>query len=73
MEALGTSSSSSGAGLLGSGGSGGLGSLMGPTSSNSAAAGDGEQSSERMTQLEREVSTLTNENLKLKELNQEVQ
>lgn len=67
MEALGSSSSTSGAGgLLGSGGSSGLGSLMGPT--GSAAGGDGEQSSERMMQLEREVSTLTNENLKLKEL-----
>ena len=58
-----------------SGGDSGLGSLLGvPASSASTGEqNEGEQQVERATQLEREVSTLTNENLKLKEQNAELQ
>ena len=56
-------------------GDSGLGSLLGAPASNanSDEQNEGQQQVERTTQLEREVSTLTNENLKLKEQNAELQ
>jgi len=57
---------------LGGGGSGlgessGLGSLLGSSASATSASPGDSGSSERTTQLEREVSTLTNDNLKLQD------
>ena len=43
------------------------------SNANSDEQNEGQQQVERTTQLEREVSTLTNENLKLKEQNAELQ
>ena len=55
--------------------SSGLGSLLGAPSANASSGEQSEESQqvERSTQLEREVSTLTNENLKLKEQTAELQ
>lgn len=48
------------------GGSSGLSSLLSGSAAN-AEQNESSEQAERTTQLEREVSTLTNENLKLKE------
>ena len=52
----------------------GLGSLLGSSSGSSMVQNEGSSGqADRVTQLEREVSTLTNQNLKLQELNAELQ
>jgi hypothetical protein len=65
MSALGNNSSSGDTGL--SSLMGGMSSSMGSITSSAAASDQTPEQVERATQLEREVSALTNENLKLKD------
>jgi len=65
MSALGNNSGSGDTGL--SSLMGGMSSSMGSITSSAAASDQTPEQVERSTQLEREVSALTNENLKLKD------